>query len=663
MKRLTLLLAFLAVNYLNAQTRVSLLEEFTGENCPPCAAYNPALDALLAQPANVSKIIAIKWQVPIPSSPFSSNSLYITNKAEIDWRYQGVSSGGYGYQAMYTPTHTPFDGILNAPTCFIDGKNQWAFGATSDHPYYLRNAVINTAAAVPTPFSLNMATAWNGNFSNCVVTVTVVSSAAFTSVGNLKFRLCLVERYIEFPNPPGTNGETIFRDAVRQSYPTTIAGSAVTGMGTSLPSSWTAGQQQVLTISCAIPNYVTDLSQMAFVGFVQDDGDKQVYQTARTSQPSIPNDAQAGTIHIPQVMCSSSMQPSITVKNNGPVAITALTITPELDGVAGTNVNWTGNLAPGGSVLVPMNSMNATAGTHTYQCTIVGVSGGDIIAQNNTSKWAFVNASSYSSVPPVQGFESPVFPPPNWYLNNPVDPTSFRLSSLTGGFSQSPRSMEYPLYISMPGQNDEIFMEPTDISTLTNPEISFDLAYQQNPGSKDSLYVFVSSDCGSSWTMIYGNGGSSMATAPLPNNSNFTPMGTEWITITSPLANTSSQVIIKFRMKTDGGNGLFLDNINLKSGNGVPTGINTLGQNAWKVNVYPNPVSSIAYLSLNAEDSGFLLLELENSLGQLVYSKKEKLSVGDNTASIDCKDLPEGIYLLKMESGEKMAVKKLMISK
>ena len=59
-----------------AQTpRLSLYEEFTGETCPPCASTNPGLNTLLALPTNTTKIVPIKWQVPIPSAPSNTWSL------------------------------------------------------------------------------------------------------------------------------------------------------------------------------------------------------------------------------------------------------------------------------------------------------------------------------------------------------------------------------------------------------------------------------------------------------------------------------------------------------------------------------------------------------------------------------------------------------------
>lgn len=70
MKHLYLYCAILLTGWTFAQTpRLVLYEEFTGENCPPCASINPALNALLALPTNTPKVQSIKWQVPIPSAP------------------------------------------------------------------------------------------------------------------------------------------------------------------------------------------------------------------------------------------------------------------------------------------------------------------------------------------------------------------------------------------------------------------------------------------------------------------------------------------------------------------------------------------------------------------------------------------------------------------
>src|SRR5262245_53144614 len=140
-----LLLLFVGVVAHAQSTRMSVFEEFTGETCVPCANTNPGLNNMLALPANTAIVIALKWQVPITSTPSPTCSLYKTNKAEIDWRYRAATSGGYGYVNQWTASTATGGGINSAPTGLIDGQHQWVFGAPSDHPGGLTSAHLATA--------------------------------------------------------------------------------------------------------------------------------------------------------------------------------------------------------------------------------------------------------------------------------------------------------------------------------------------------------------------------------------------------------------------------------------------------------------------------------------------------------------------------------------
>src|SRR4249919_818892 len=119
----------------NAQsTRMVLFEEFSGENCGPCAQANPGINATLADPANINRVAAIKWEVPIPSAPTKATSLYQTNKAEINWRHLGwnggysstvinpPSSNGFGYSSQWVSTDPITSGVNSAPQGRLDGQ-------------------------------------------------------------------------------------------------------------------------------------------------------------------------------------------------------------------------------------------------------------------------------------------------------------------------------------------------------------------------------------------------------------------------------------------------------------------------------------------------------------------------------------------------------------
>jgi hypothetical protein len=166
------------------------------------------------------------------------------------------------------------------------------------------------------------------------------------------------------------------------------------------PGNWTLGQSQTFTMNCQLPTYTRDKSQVAFVGFIQDEGDQKVAQAVRAGKEAFSNDAKAVSVAVPAFTCAMAMTPQVTVKNNGNNAITALTITPYVDGVAQPDFYWTGSLAASGSTNIALNSISpASSGGHTFSYDIAGVSGGDNNLLNNQANTLFYMVSGYSGSP------------------------------------------------------------------------------------------------------------------------------------------------------------------------------------------------------------------------------------------------------------------------
>lgn len=648
MKKKVLALCFITLGlFATAQTRMVLYEVFTGENCGPCGPVNVALDALMDQPVNSTRIIPIKWQVPVPIAPTLTWSLYQTNKVEIDWRYKTVASGGYGY------------GINSAPSSKIDGQDPTFFGSSTNNPVFLNNTVITAAATPTTPFSINMSAVWNPSFNNAVVSVSVTSSQAFTSVGALVFRLVLVERIIQFSVAPGANGETYFENVVRKSYPTLQS-------GTSLPSTWAAGQTQTFTINCASPSYIVNLPQQAFVGFIQDDGNRIVWQAARAGQPSVPNDANLTAVNVKDLSCATNFTPSITIANNGPNAITAMTLVPYIDATAQPAINWTGNLASLASQTMMLSGYSATPGSHSFSVNITNVSGGDIVTTNNTKKTSFALVNSYFAGPVTEPFTAATFPPTNWFATNADFGTATwsRLGNV-GAYGSNTGAVRYHFHQNKTiGDQDDLFLPPSDLSAMSAPVLTFDLAYAQylffNP--VDQLDVLVSADCGSTWTNVFTESGAVMATAP-PLTNGFIPNSTEWKSLNVPLTAFAfaPQVLVKFVATSDNGNNLYLDNINLTQA--TTTSIKVNAVNNVSFDVYPNPTNGETTLKINAVLSENAKVVVVNTLGQVVYSKQVELNVGVNTIPLNVKEFATGLYSVMVESNNSSVVKKLTVSK
>lgn len=635
-----------------AQTpRLSLYEEFTGETCPPCAATNPGLNALLSSPTNTPKIVAIKWQVPIPSAPSNTWSLYQTNKTEIDWRWRPLSYPGYGY----TPA------INSAPSSKIDGQEATVFGAASGHPANLTSGVIATAQSYTSAFSVTMNRAWAPSGTAITLTINILATANFTPVGNLVFRTVMVERLIQFSVQPGTNGEKNFEDAAIKSFPTLQSGVPLTS------GVWTNGQSQTFTLSCTIPSYVRKRSEIAFVGFIQDDGNQKVAQAVRADKQPVPDDAMAVAAKV-DVACSNTIAPTVTIKNNGLNAITAMTLSPFIDGTAGSATNWTGNLASGATTVITLNAIASptTAGAHTFSYNISAMNAADIDPTNNSAKVSYVVATSYQGNPVAEGFVATAFPPTGWtYVNPNGSGNGWSRTTATGGYNLTSSCAKYDFFgNTVVGDQDELFLPPMDLSGANAPIISFDIAYAQRTStSNDQLDLMASKDCGATWTNVFSQAGALMTTVGLyntayvPDPNDITHWRTEMVQLTGF---NVSNVLLKFVTTNDNGNNLYIDNVNLAQ---TPVGINPVSNSAYKVSVYPNPASASANVRVAAPKAGNVKITVVNIIGQTLIEKQAGVSAGANIITLDVKDFATGVYSVIVESENGVVVNKLNINK
>ena len=643
MKKSLLVLGLMIAGGAFAQTpRMSLYEEFTGETCPPCAATNPGLNALLASPTNTPKVIALKWQVPIPSAPTKTWSLYQTNKTEINWRYSQ-----YGY------------GINSAPSGRMDGRNVTFYGAASDHPANLNNTVISTAQSYTSPFSISMTHEWNKYCTAINVTITIQATANYTSTGALYFRNAMVERLIQFSVQPGTNGEKDFEDVVIKCFPSY--------MGTTLPSAWTNGQSQTFTMSCTLPSYTRKKSEVALVGFIQDDGNRTVQQAMRANPLPMPN-IQIGMLGAKvAATCNSTITPNVIVRNDGTSAITNMTITPYIDGTAAAPFPWSGNLAAGATstINIPSLATGTALGSHTFSYNVeLAASPYNLTAQLNSVNYMVASTIAADSV--VQGFLLGTFPPAGFAAVNPNNGPAWSRATNAGGYNILPlNSLKYDFFSNTEiGDQDEFYLPPVDLSGGADPLLDFEVAYSQRTAtSNDNLEIFASKDCGATWTSIYQNNGSTLATVSgftginwSPNVNDPTNWRSEQVTLTGLAANN---VLVKFVVTNDNGNNLYIDNINLRQTQ--PTGI------AEKmllpvVSVYPNPTNGITNVRLNVTSSQTATLKLVNILGQVVMTKNVTLNGGDNTISIDATGFTAGVYNLVIDNGNGTAVVKINVT-
>lgn len=118
-----------------------------------------------------------------------------------------------------------------------------------------------------------------------------------------------------------------------------------------------------------------------------------------------------------------------------------------------------------------------------------------------------------------------------------------------------------------PGRIDNLISPLFDMSNTNEVICSFNVAYAKKEGSnQDELNVYTSSNCGQSWDLQISRksinliSSSNTSSVFVPSDSN------DWRSISFAIEEEfiSDRVLIKFEFVSDGGNNLYLDNINLE---------------------------------------------------------------------------------------------------
>ena len=630
--------AFLSKITYAQTTRLSLLEEFTGETCGPCAATNPGLNATLA--ANATKVIAIKWQVPIPTAPTNTWSLYQTNAVEINAR-------------------TSFYAVNSAPQGRMDGQSLTVFGASSDHAANVNNTLISAAQAVTSPFSITMLRDWDATCSSVNLTITVQASTTFSTASTLSFRTVMVERLIQFSVQPGSNGETTFSDVAIKSFPNIQSGYA-------LATNWVAGQVQTFTLNCPIPSYTRDKNEIAFVGFIQNGANKQVLQAARVDKVPLPPDAITALDAKVDVTCSSSITPQISIRNDGSNALTSFTINPFADALPGTPTTWSGNLAVGTSTTLILNSIatSTALGAHTFSYQLLMGAQYNLVNISN-NKVKYLVASSFQNTPVIEDFALATFPPQNWVAVNPNNGPAWSRVVTTGSYGNSSDfgTIKFDFYNNaVIGDEDDLYLPPLDLSGSLTPTLTFDLAKASRGIENDQLDVLVSNNCGATWMNVYSKAGSGLATSAAITTPFQALLTQDWITETVPLFGfATANVLIKFRATSNNGNNLYIDNINISQLN--PVGIHKLNANVAGSTLFPNPAGDETTLTLKSNSFESYTIKVINAIGQIILQNQVDVTSGTTNLKLDTKDFTNGIYFIVISSAKNAETKKLIIAK
>jgi Secretion system C-terminal sorting domain len=628
MKKFTFLFLglFLTLAVQAQSPRLVLVEEFTGETCPPCAANNPGMNAIID--ANAPKVISLKYQNNIPSA----------------------GANLYAYNTVDIANRTTYYANNYSPHAFLDG-NVW-----DDNAGDLTEALVLDRAAVPTPFTVAVSHTFSADKTEITTVTTVTANTAVTSP-NYKLRIAVSERNVYGYTSP--NGEAEFSHVMRKMLPT--------GTGLALPASWTAGQTETFTEKWIIKVPTgTVISKpvwalLEVISFVQNDDTKEIIQAGH-SEAQVTADAALVGLNSGSLTCSPTFAPEIEVENIENGAITSLGFNYTIDNGTAVTYDWTGNLAAGANTTITLPSAPLSPGGHTLKVNITSLNGApDEIPTNNTITVPLGSPTSTTAI--VQAFAATTWPPANWLIGN-ADKGAGWIRS-TAGFNGA-GSAKMDFYNSTAGNIDYLYaIEALDLTpaAAASTTFRFDLSHRRyDTQLADRMDVEVSTDCGATWTTVWTKTAPALATVTTPITTAFTPtLASQWRGETVDLSSYAgqSQVLVRFVGISDYGNNLYIDNVNTL----FTSSIDDLVTNA-SLEVYPNPASesiTLDFSTLTRAEVGF---QITNALGQIVTNiAPSQLPSGAHKMQMPVNDLANGLYFITLNTNEGVLTRSFTVAK
>jgi PKD repeat protein len=334
-------------------------------------------------------------------------------------------------------------------------------------------------------------------------------------------------------------------------------------------------------------------------------------------------------------------------------------------------VTWNWEFIPEGANFVNGTSASSknpevkfeTAGFYQVNFTATNLNG-----SNTLSKQEYIKSGGLP-IPFIEDFESKSFASQSWTIENPDNEKTWEITSVGGSEPGDQASYMNLRNYSGLGERDNLITPMINLSPFENAYLEFQYAYARRfEQNNDSLNVYVSNDCGQSWTKVMAkgeDGSGSFETRPMLSG-NFVPeTEEEWCknndSITCAFINISDyagspDIQIKFESYNGFGNNLFVDNVSIKSTFDVSEG----ELNPGTISIYPNPTEDLLYINLNSI-KGSTQISILNYAGQQILSKNLKVMQENTVTEFNLEGLSKGIYFIQLRTGSKLYIEKLVL--
>jgi hypothetical protein len=368
-------------------------------------------------------------------------------------------------------------------------------------------------------------------------------------------------------------------------------------------------------------------------------------------------------LHPSGIVCQGNVVPRVVLHNFGGSTVTSAQISYQNSGSTLNTIAWTGSLSSGQSDTINLPALVPLAGQNVllaYSSLPNGVA--DQNTSNDATSIEYNAVSGGSPLPFSEDFESGSFTTNDWTIEDPDQMTTWDIYTVQGTTPGNKAAGINFFFYTQTGERDGMITKYLDFSNHTNIWLNFEHAYRRyDQSSSDSLIIYVSDNCGLSWTRVFqaGENGTGTFATVATSTTNFIPaQASDWchtgtvgascfsVNLTQWSGNPLVQV--KFESFNNYGNNLFIDNINI-DGDVITEIEEELIPGEHQVNVYPNPVyDGYVNFNLRGEWGADITLNIYNIIGIQVHG--EVIPQGTQLQTIDVRKLPAGTYVYEVQS-------------
>jgi len=335
-----------------------------------------------------------------------------------------------------------------------------------------------------------------------------------------------------------------------------------------------------------------------------------------------------------------------------------------------TTWNWTfqGGTANATNIQNP-TVFYATPGVYNVALT---VSDGNTSLTKTMNQYITVTGAG-ASLPFLDGFETytTIESSGYWETDNQQNNAGWQVTSTAA--QTGSKSVKLANFGQGGTNVDELIANPVDLSAITSTggvTLSFRFSYRKRVSTNaEKMYVLYTGNCGETWEIRKTLQGSTLGSTV--STTAWTPTQTsDWTTIhcTNITAQYWNQNFrYKFRFEGEGGNNIYLDNINIYA-SGPSDSLVTGGQSsvdeldgASDLSIYPNPADNEVNVSYNVNQNVNTVITLTDILGKQIKSFEIHSLEGNNLVVISTEELASGTYMIELMSNGVKTVRQIQV--